>query len=71
MTNYENGVYIYAARYAHKRNTGAALQVVSSIVKNWDKLSIETQLQLQSEAVEDATFNLDYWDELKKLEVKG
>lgn len=54
---------MFAARYAHTRNTGAALMVVSTILDNWDSLTLETQAQLKREAKE-ATYNLEGWQKL-------
>ena len=53
-------IYIMAARYAHHRNTGAALAVVSQILKDWDKLSQQARDQLQREAHE-ASCNFEDW----------
>tara|TARA_R110000803_G_scaffold61846_2_gene121855 strand:- start:650 stop:778 length:129 start_codon:yes stop_codon:yes gene_type:complete len=32
-------MYVFAARYAHTRFTGAAHRVVNEILKNWDEIS--------------------------------
>ena len=60
MSPAEQTCLIFAARYAHHRQTGAALQVVTAIAQNWDKLSDHTREQLQREAKE-ATTNLEDW----------
>ena len=56
-------VYIFAARYAHTRNTGAAHIVVNDILSNWHKIGGEIQFQLKKEAGE-ATCNFDDWQRL-------
>lgn len=57
---------IYAARYAHTRKTGAAMQVVNCAVSNWGELDHRHKLQLLMESKE-ATCNLEDWDRLRKL----
>jgi hypothetical protein len=59
----EQSCLVFAARYAHTRNTGAALMVVSTILYKWDRLTLETQVQLKREAKE-ATYNLEAWQKL-------
>jgi hypothetical protein len=54
------GCLVYAARYAHNRQTGAALQVVNAIKSCWHQLSARTQIDLIEESYE-ATTNLDDW----------
>jgi hypothetical protein len=66
MTDLEN-MLIYAARYAHSRKTGAANQVVTCIVKNWDDLSDNTKIQLVKEAENEATCNQDDWSRITSL----
>jgi len=51
---------IYAARYAHTCNTGAALQVVNHILRVWQDLSDDTCKQLARESTE-ATCNKNDW----------
>lgn len=63
LSGNESSVYIYAARYAHHRATGAALQVVSEILNNWDRLPKQVQGQLKREAQE-VTSNHDDWQRL-------
>ena len=57
----DNTLYIFAARYAHHRNTGAAYQVVRCILEAWDRLDQQTRLQLVREASEATTCKED-WD---------
>lgn len=64
----DENIYVFAARYAHSRNTGAAYQVVVSIIYNWGGLSRHTQIQLKNEAKE-AVYNKEDWDRLDLLEV--
>lgn len=63
QTPLPDSVFVYAARYARHRNTGAALQVVSEILHSWDNIPKQTQEQLQREARE-ATTNLEDWRRL-------
>lgn len=58
---------IYAARYAHNRETGAALQVVDCAIKNWSILDEKTRVQLAQEASNEATCNIDDWQKLITL----
>lgn len=61
-------ILVFAARYAHSRNTGAALQVVRSILKSWDLLDLRTKEELIHEAKEEATCNHEDWQMIiKKL----
>jgi len=55
---------VFAARYAHSRNTGAALSVINAIKANWDKLDEGTKEDLRRESHE-ATENLHDWSELR------
>ena len=57
---------IYAARYAHTRKTGAAMQVVNCAVRNWGALDHRHKLQLLRESKE-ATCNLDDWKRLRRV----
>ncbi len=61
---------VYAARYAHTRDTGAAAQVVSQILINWPVLSKKMKQQLKTEAIQNATSNEDYWMLIIEKEVK-
>ena len=63
FTGNEASVYIYAARYAHTRSTGAALQVVNTILANWDRFDAQAKEQLKREAAE-ATCNKEDWKRL-------
>jgi|GEM_PF-5976322 len=56
-------MYVFAARYAHRRPTAAAHRVVSDILRNWDSISDETKAQLQREATE-AIYNPEDWKRL-------
>ena len=62
-------ILIYAARYAHTRNTGAAFTVVMEIRNAWDNIGQHAQEQIKKEAKE-ATFNLDMWNLLDDLVIK-
>ncbi len=59
----DSSVFIYAARYAHNRNTGAAMQVVNAILHLWDRFDYVDQQQLKREAKE-AVFNIEDWKRL-------
>ncbi len=59
----DSSVYIYAARYAHNRNTGAAMQVVNAILQLWDRFNYVDQQQLKREAKE-AAFNIEDWQRI-------
>lgn len=60
----EQSCLVFAARYAHTRNTGAASMVVNTILENWDRLIPETQEQLKREAEYEATCNFEDWGKL-------
>ena len=55
---------VFAARYAHTRETGAANMVVTTLLAHWDRLIPETQAQLKREAANEATCNKDDWQRL-------
>ena len=57
-------VIIFAARYAHTRNTGAALAVVSHILEVWDKLGSPAREQIYKESFE-AQYCSDDWRRLQ------
>ncbi|KZX82875.1 hypothetical protein A3715_18545 [Oleiphilus sp. HI0009] len=57
---------IFAARYAHNRNTGAALATVRSLIAQWDKLKPTTKEQIIKESHE-ATTCIEDWVLLRKL----
>jgi len=59
---------VFAARYAHDRNTGAAMQVVNSILMNWDSLSENVKRTIQEEA-EHAPYNREDWQKLIDKEI--
>ena len=59
---------VYAARYAHTRKTGAALQVVSAIIAGWHDINPHTQQQLIREARNEATTNPEDWARLFALD---
>ena len=56
----KEGVLVFAARYAHGRNTGAAFMVVRDILSVWDCLSEYTKEQLYRESFE-ASYCKDDW----------
>lgn len=62
-----NNVFVFAARYAHNRQTGAAWSIVSSIICAWDTLDIDTKRQLAKEAKSEATCNHRDWAKLIEL----
>jgi hypothetical protein len=62
---------VYAARYAHGRNTGAALQVCMAIVYYWDQLDGDVQNNLYRESFE-AEHNTVEWETLRNdVKAKG
>jgi hypothetical protein len=63
----EQNCYVFAARYAHTRNTSAAYHVVRAICANWDRFTPEIQSLLLREAKNEATCNHDDWDKLIAL----
>lgn len=66
LSNIEQSMFVFAARYAHDRPTGASLQVVRAIEMNWSRLSEETKKQLKDES-EYAMFNQDDWAKMRDL----
>ena len=60
-------ILVMAARYAHTRQTGAALQVVNAIKNHWDNINEQTQKQIISEAMNEATCNSEDWAKLLSL----
>ena len=56
---------IFAARYAHHRQTVGAHTVCMSLNKVWDQLSSNIQTQIIKESHE-ATYNLDDWETFRK-----
>jgi uncharacterized membrane protein YkvA (DUF1232 family) len=67
MDNIEANMLMYAARYAHNRDTGAALQIVSYILSVKDLIPPEIFRKLQEEA-DYATTNFEDWQKLKDAE---
>ena len=59
---------VFAARYAHDRQTGGALAVVTAARKNWHLLTDDQKRQLQRES-EAATANCEDWQALRELEL--
>ena len=55
---------VYAARYAHSRNTGAAYQVVNVIERNWHMFNDDLKALLIRESNE-AAFNFEDWERLR------
>lgn len=55
---------VFAARYAHHRNTGGALAICTAIRDQWTSLDKHTQDQILRESHE-ATANLDDWQKLR------
>lgn len=58
-----DSVYVYAARYAHHRNTGAAIQVIAATMAA--NVSDETLMQMIRESYE-ATYNKGDWVAFRK-----
>ena len=63
MTDLEN-MLVYAARYAHQRRTGAALQVVNCILRNWDEVDIKVLKQISDEADNEASYCREDWQRI-------
>jgi hypothetical protein len=62
---------VYAARYAHHRNTGAAMQVCMSIIYYYDQLDVDILNNLYNESFE-AVYNRDDWNSMRNsLKEKG
>lgn len=55
---------VYAARYAHARQTGASLQVVTAVLNSWGELSPDIKQQLKKEAANEAVFNYEDWKKI-------
>ena len=64
MTIGHEHMMVYAARYAHGRNTGAALQIVSHILAEWDKLTENTKWKLYKDTRE-ARYCQEDWQKLR------
>ena len=67
LTSNQASIYIYAARYAHTRNTGAALQVVTQILAVWNKLPYQAKEQLAREAENEAIYNAEDWSRIIEM----
>lgn len=61
-----NPVLLFAARYAHARNTGAALAVVTALKACWPALTPDIRSQLLRESGE-AQYNHEDWEELRNF----
>jgi hypothetical protein len=57
---------VFAARYAHHRNTGAAYAVTQAIKQAWPAIAAETRLQILRESHE-ATASLEDWQALREF----
>jgi hypothetical protein len=57
-------VMVFAARYAHNRQTAAAYAVVRALKQCWHKLNVSTRLQIFNESYE-ATYNHNDWQSLR------
>lgn len=71
MDKYLQNCLVFAARYAHSRQTGAALMVCKTIEKHWSELDAETQAQLKREAAAEAVGNESDWAILANLPVSS
>lgn len=60
MKEYSESMLVFAARYAHSRNTGAAFMVVRQILDVWGELSEQTRDMILKERKE-ATCNFEDW----------
>lgn len=61
LSAYEENIYIYAARYTYSRNTGAAFQVVNSLLNNWNKFSDHFKDKVYKESKKGAVYNKEDW----------
>jgi hypothetical protein len=66
MNNLDQSIWVFAARYAHHRPTGAAWAVVRSIKSNWELFDEDTKNQLIRESHE-ATYNKEDWEVLRGI----
>jgi hypothetical protein len=64
MNQLDETCYVFAARYAHNRGTGAAFAVVSALKRVWWELSPGTQKQILRES-HDATQCESDWEDLR------
>ncbi len=60
---------LFAARYAHYRQTGAALAVVSALISCWHQLTPHTRDQIIRESI-DAVYNQDDWQRLRAFSTR-
>ena len=68
MNKLEEDILVFAARYAHTRNTYAALVVIEHAIDVWDKLSHHTKEQLIREARNEAIYHQPKWEYLATLD---
>jgi hypothetical protein len=61
MVNNLDNVMVFACRYAHTRQTGAALMVCKAVIAMRDELSAQAKAQIIEEAENEATCNRDDW----------
>ena len=52
---------VFACRYCHSRQTGAALMTVKVLIHHWDEITPRTQATIIKEATSDATCNIEDW----------
>ena len=64
LTSNEELCLIFAARYAHGRQSIAAHIVVAEILKKWEGISDNRKAQLKREAEISAAANIDDWQRL-------
>ncbi len=57
---------VFAARYAHNRETGAAMAVVRALESCWNQLNAHTKAQILAET-HDATCNHAEWERLRSF----
>jgi len=68
LSRCEESSYVFAARYAHSRNTGAAHMVVKALMVNWAAFSEQTKNQILKETFE-ATHNDSDWTALRNFAI--
>ena len=71
FSHHTQSVFLMAARYAHRRKTGASFMAVNAIKENWHNLAAATQNQIKREAEREATHNPEDWAVLENLEVNA
>ena len=72
FTNQEASIYVFAMRYALRRDTGAAHFVSREIVKHWAQFRESDKLQMREEIKEQLTttpemFNRGDWERILAL----